>query len=45
METNELHTRKSKMTDSLINRLEIYKADVALLEIQEIINSNPLNQE
>ena len=45
METNELNTRKSKMTDDLINRLEIYKADIALLEIQEIINSSPLNQE
>ncbi|MGB4191504.1 MAG: hypothetical protein WBJ81_03030 [Rickettsiales bacterium] len=45
IESNELDTKKSQMAHDLINRLEIYKTDIILLEIQEVINSNSINQQ
>ena len=45
IEANELSAKKAQMADDLINRIEIYKTDIILLEIQEIVNSNPINQQ
>ena len=45
IEANELSAKKAQMADDLINRLEIYKTDIILLEIQEIINDSPVNQQ